>query len=76
MKFSLTEVDIKTNEEIRTTELEIDITQEELDEYSKLFCNCNYLQEHPNKQAEYVEHYKGVSHGWICPKCKKFVQIG
>lgn len=76
MKLSLTEVDIETKKEIRTIEFDVDISQKELDEYGKLFCDCKYLKEHPNKQPEYVEHYKGVSHGWICPKCEKFVQIG
>lgn len=75
MKFTLTEVDQNGNK-IETTELNMDITQEELDEYSKLFCKCDYLEKHPNINAEYVEHYKDVSHGWICPKCKHFVQIG
>lgn len=75
MKINVTETDIKGNP-INTTELDLDITQEELEEYGKLFCSCNYLKKHPNIYPEYVEHYKNVSHGWICPKCKKFVQIG
>lgn len=75
MKFTLTEVDQNGNK-IETTELDMDITQEELDEYSKLFCKCDYLEKHPNENPIYVENYNSVSHGWICPHCKKFVQIG
>ena len=54
----------------------MDITKEELEEYEALFCECHYLEQHPNSNAEYVEKYNGVNHGWICPKCKKFTQIG
>ena len=75
MKIKLTEVDINGNK-IGTTELDMDVTQEEIDAYNELFCECDYLEKHPNLNARYVENYKGVSHGWICPKCKKFTQIG
>ena len=47
-----------------------------MEEYNNLFCKCDYFEKHPNINPEYVEHYKGVNHGWICPKCKHFVQIG
>lgn len=75
MKFTLKQVDINGNE-IETTEIDMDVTQEEMDEYNNLFCECDYLKKHPKINAKYVENYNGVSHGWICPKCKKFVQIG
>lgn len=75
MKVTLTQVDINGNK-ITDHEIETSITEKEWEEYGKLFCDCNYLETHPNVNAEYVEHYKGVSHGWICPKCKKFTQIG
>ena len=64
MKFTLTETDINGNP-INTTEIDLDVTEKEMEEYNNLFCKCDYL-----------EHYKGVNHGWICPKCKHFVQIG
>ena len=73
MKIKLIETDINGNE---IGETEIDITKEELEEYEALFCECHYLEQHPNSNAEYVEKYNGVNHGWICPKCKKFTQIG
>ena len=75
MKFTLREIDDKGNE-IKVTELDMDITQEEFEEYQDLYCECDYLEKHPKLHPEYVENYNGVSHGWICPKCKKFVQIG
>lgn len=75
MKIKLTEVDINGNE-IETTELDMDITQEEMDAYNDLFCECDYLEKHPNVCTKYVTNYMGVSHGYICPKCKKFNQIG
>lgn len=76
MKFTLTQIDIETNKKIATTELDMNITEKEMNEYSQLWCDCNYLKSNPDKQPKYVENYKGVSHGWICPKCKKFIQIG
>jgi hypothetical protein len=39
-----------------------------------IWCHCNN-EEYANN-AIYVEDYKGVNHGWICPHCRKFVQIG
>ena len=36
------------------------------------WCRCKYLGD----DHKYVECYKGVDHGWICPKCKRFHQIG
>ena len=77
MKFTLTQVSADdTNKIIGTTTLDIGITEEELEEYEKLFCECGYLDKHPNVHATYMEDHLGVDHGWICPNCKKFVQIG
>lgn len=73
MKITLTEVDLNGNE-IGTTEVET--TQEKLNAYRELFCECDYLEKHPNVCTIYVKNYKGVNHGYICPKCKKFTQIG
>lgn len=39
-----------------------------------IWCNCENKEYAMN--AIYVEHYKGVNHGWICPHCRKFTQIG
>lgn len=75
LKIKLTEVDSKGNE-IETTSIKINLTKKELKEYQKLYCECNYLEKHQEELPEYVENYNGVSHGWICPKCKKFIQIG
>ena len=47
-------------------------TKEEQEEEQKLWCQCGYEGE----DTTYVENYLGVRHGWICPKCKKYVQIG
>lgn len=59
-----------------TTTANVDITEEELNKYEDLICKCNYLETHSNAQPKYVKNYLGVSHGWICPHCKKYVQIG
>ncbi len=37
----------------------------------RVWCTCE-----DKNHTDYVEHYKGVNHGWICLKCKRFVQIG
>ena len=72
MEITLTEVDLKGNK-IGETKIDMDVTKEEMKEYDALFCKCK----NPNHDnAKYVENYMGVSHGWICPKCKKFLQIG
>lgn len=52
------------------------VTEEDLKAYEEKWCECNYLDTHPNAQAKYVENYLGERHGWICPSCKKFTQIG
>ena len=75
MEIKLKEVDIN-GKTLGITKINVDITEKELKEYDKLFCKCTYLKENPNSNPKYVENYKGVSHGWICPKCKNFVQIG
>ena len=63
----------KERNKIGETKIDMDVTKEEMKEYDALFCKCK----NPNHDnAKYVENYMGVSHGWICPKCKKFLQIG
>ena len=49
--------------------------EEQAKEEEKLWCKCSNTKESV-EDAEYVENYLGVKHGYICPKCKKFVQIG
>jgi len=73
MSFMLRQVDLNGNV-IGTTKIDMD--KEEVKEFCNLFCDCKYLENNPDSDAIYVENYNGVSHGWICPKCKKFVQIG
>lgn len=76
MQFTLNEVDFKTGEVLETTQVEMDYSKEELEAFYDLFCECDYLDNNPKVQPKFVTNYKGVSHGWICPKCRKFVQIG
>lgn len=77
MQFTLTQVSADDpNKVIDTTTVDLDITEEDMVAYEKLFCDCGYLDTHPQMNAIYVENHMGVNHGWICPKCKKFVQIG
>lgn len=73
-KITLRQVDFKTEEVIE--EIELDISDDDFNEYLKLFCDCGYIEDNPHISPEYVEGHMGVDHGWICPKCKKFVQIG
>ena len=75
MKFTLTEIDDKGNK-IGVSELDLDATEKEIEEYDKLFCKCDYLKKHPDEKPKYVENHKGINHGWICPKCNLFIQIG
>ena len=50
---------------------------EKVKEEEKLWCKCGTMDHPENKvEAKYVENYMGVDHGWICPNCGKFVQIG
>lgn len=63
-------VSLATNEEIANQPK----VQRKKHEHS-IWCECENREE-LSEYAEYVEHYKGVNHGWICPECKKFVQIG
>lgn len=56
-------------------EMEIPLTKEikqELKRIEKLSCKC----EEPDDCPRFVRNYKGVSHGYICNKCGKFVQFG
>ena len=43
MKFTLTEIDDKGNK-IGVSELDLDATEKEIEEYDKLFCKCDYLK--------------------------------
>ena len=76
MEITLKRVDFETDKVLETTQVNVDYTQEEMRAYEDLFCKCNFLENNPKKTPKYVENYNGVSHGWICPKCKKFTQIG
>lgn len=38
----------------------------------RTWCRCGYT----GIDVTYVENYKGESHVYICPKCKRYVQIG
>ncbi|MNL91121.1 hypothetical protein D3C81_08490 [compost metagenome] len=37
-----------------------------------VWCRCRYK----GKALKYVTNYRGQNHGWICPKCKRYKQIG
>ena len=51
---------------------EVNVSDDEMDEFSKLFCEC----ENPDSEPKFRRNYMGVNHGWVCRKCGKFVQIG
>lgn len=41
--------------------------------YTKIWCNCK----NPDRNnLIYKKNYLGVNHGYVCPKCKKYVEIG
>ena len=65
-----------TNGVVTERNIELSSEMEELlEEEEDLWCDCGGAED-PNIEPEYVEDYMGVSHGWICPNCGKFVQIG
>ena len=67
------------NGNITESDIQLDLTPEEEEffkESEKLYCKCDYLEKHPRANEKYVENYKGVNNGYICPGCKKFIQIG
>lgn len=73
MVWNITLTDVNGNE---IKKVEVDMPKEfdeRAKEEEKLWCRCGY---ETDGDAEYVEDYLGVDHGWICPKCQKFVQIG
>ncbi|MNP57256.1 hypothetical protein D3C76_1520670 [compost metagenome] len=37
-----------------------------------IWCHCGYK----GKSVDYVTNYRGQTHGHICPKCKRYKQIG
>lgn len=63
------------NPQGKIEKMEIPLTKEikkELKRIDKLSCKC----EKPDDCPSFVKNYKGVSHGYICKKCGKFVQFG
>ena len=67
----------RTDGEVEETKVNLKgVTEEDLKAYNEKWCECDYLATHPNAQTKYVENYLGERHGWICPSCKKFTQIG
>lgn len=81
MKFSVTQTDTQGNP-LETVELDIDMSNEELQRELMIYCTCGYLDENPDDTAVYTEGavIEGVGpvnhHGWLCPKCGKYVQVG
>lgn len=47
-----------------------------------VYCDCGYLEENKGKEEPAIfkpdgQIHLGVrKHGWLCPRCNKFVQIG
>ena len=61
----------------------LNMSEEDLEKEMKIYCDCGYLEEkNPVLQPKYVtrKKIKDVGwvnhHGWICPKCGKYVQVG
>lgn len=73
------EFNVKIEENGQITETKVNLkgyTEKDLEKEQALYCSCDYLEKHPEKRSEYVKNHLGVNHGWICPSCKKFTQIG
>ena len=52
----------------------IHLSKEDYDSFHEdddLYCDCG-----SETDPEYVTNYMGVNHGWVCPECGKFRQIG
>ena len=57
---------------------ELGISQERLEEELKIYCDCDeeqgdltYTNGTTIEGVGFVGH-----HGWLCPKCHKYVQVG
>lgn len=73
------EFNVKIEENGQITETKVNLkgyTEKDLQKENALYCSCNYLENNPGINSIYVENHLGVNHGWICPSCKKFTQIG
>lgn len=53
-------------------EIQKEICSELIKNHSdKTWCTCENKND-----TNFVQNYQGVSHGWICTRCKRFVQMG
>ncbi len=52
---------------VHLSKADYEAAQEEAD----LYCDCG-----SEAEPYYRQNYMGVSHGWVCPDCGKFRQIG
>ena len=58
------------------------ISTEELERELAVYCDCEYLESEEGKKDSAIYkpdgkiHLGVKKHGWLCPKCNKFVQIG
>ena len=58
------------------------ISKEEWEAEMAVYCDCGYLEENKCKEEPAIfkpdgQVHLGVKkHGWLCPRCNKFVQIG
>ncbi len=52
------------------------ITQEDLDNEAKLYCDCDEPDDEPYYKPDGKVLMGVRKHGWVCHKCNKFVQIG
>ena len=82
MEFILHEVDRNGNPIKAPETINLEVTKEEYERELEIFCDCDYLENHPKESPKYVESAKIPKigkvnhHGWICPGCKKYTQVG
>ena len=83
MNIEVQEVDIHGNPIGKNEKVSLDISKKDIEKEMKIYCDCGYLEEKdPVLQPKYVtkKKIKDVGwvhhHGWVCPKCGKYVQVG
>ena len=57
---------------------DLGISEEAFEKEMACYCDCDEPDEHPEYvESAYIEGVGQVNHhGWLCRKCKKYVQIG
>lgn len=85
MKFRLQQTDINGNPIGEPDELEFnDKENKKFELFGEIFCDCGYMDEKKTKddpvyvKESYIKEADVFirKHDWLCPRCKKYVQVG